>query len=753
MPVGLILGIVAVHGLGWRPIVAVAGTSAAALLLAAWRLSDRPTGRNLALLGGFVFLGAALSLAEIATTRTTVISGTATTRIAGRVVERSIDDRGRYRYLVDIAATARPLLSRPPERARILVNSRHEPFEPGEAFYGLVRLGPPSGPAYPGGYDFAFSPFFDGLGAYGFSLGAPTRAPPEGLEMPQPDQGPGTITVFLAQLREAMTDRIRAVIPGPEGAVAAALITGERQGIPEEVETWFRSTGIAHVLSISGLHLAIVAGAVMVLVRSLLALSPAIALRSQAKKWAAGCALAIAALYLGLSGANVATQRAFVMLAIMLAAVIFDRPALTIRNVSIAATLIILTAPHVVMTASFQMSFAATAALVGAYRALSEAGRQRRERRDRRWAKRGPWVHALLAVGGILMTSLVAGAATAPFSAYHFHQVAAFGLIANLLTMPLFSFVIMPLALIGSLLMPFGLDALCLQPMGIALGIVLDITEWLAGIVPDQKIGLVTGIGLALLAAAILAVTLLASWLRLTALPLAAAGLFLAPNRTPPPDLLIFESGKEVATIEADGTIAFLRKRPNDFVAEQWERAYAASSDPPPQSGRIRIAPACDAHLCSFTTPAGLKVVWTDDYRQTGYACDHADVAIVARAIRLAACRSGAKLVTLRTLRVSGSLAIRRDPATGRPAVTYAIAEPPAPWNRHRLAPWPESWRKPKPGAQSQATDSAAPAGAATAVPTSPRGRAPHAGPARSDQPAARPGSGSTPEAEAGEDQ
>ncbi|MEX6507619.1 ComEC/Rec2 family competence protein [Jiella sp. M17.18] len=698
MPVGLIAGALAAIAGGWRPIPVVAAVSAALLLLAAWRIAERPWRRNALLAAGFVFLGAALALVEEAWTTTTIISGTATTRIAGVVAERSRDDRGRYRYVVDIAATARPTLSRPPERARILVASRHEPIAPGEAFYALVRLGPPSGPAYPGGYDFAYSPFFDGLGAYGFSLGAPSSRPSEGSPAIGPGGGPGAVAIWLARLREAMTERIRAVIPGPEGAVAAALITGERDGIPDDVADWFRSTGIAHVLAISGLHLAIVTGAAMALVRSLIALLPGAALRIPAKKVAAAIALAVAALYLGISGANVATQRAFVMLAIMLVAVIVDRPALTIRNVSIAATIVIVLAPHVVTTASFQLSFAATAALVAAYGAF--ARRRQRQLEERRARKaRSPLRLGVGALGGIVATSLIAGAATAPFAAYHFQQAAAFGVITNLLTMPLFSFAIMPLALASCLLMPFGLDAWPLELMGAAIGLVLRITHRLYGLLPDQSIGLVSGAGLLLLAAAILAAAFLASQFRWVAVPLAVIGLILAPDRTPRPDLLVFESGREVAALSPDGAVAFLRKRTNAFVADQWERAYRSGASPSAGDNpalRPRIDAKCREKVCSFGTASGLRIVWTDDYRKTGYACDHADVAIVARAIRLTACRSGAMLVTLRTLRETGSLAIRRDPQTGRPVFRRSIGVPAAPWNRHRAAPWPESWHRPK---------------------------------------------------------
>lgn len=691
--IGLMVGVVIVYGIGWRPGLAVAAIASIALLALAVRVPGRPVLRPSLVCAGFVLAGAALAMTEIERTDTTLFSGEATVRIAGTVVSRERTDSGRYRYVIDIASTERPVLSRPPERVRIVVGSRHVPISPGGDFRGLVRLRPPSGPAFPGSHDFAFAPFFNGIGAYGFSLGAPEPPVPDILGTASRNGFGAWFRNRLSTVRLAMTERISQIIGGAEGGIAAALVTGERTGIPDEAEEWLRGTGLAHVLSISGLHMAIVTGFAMLLVRSMFALVPAVALRFPIKKIAAVAALIVAAFYLALSGANIATQRAFIMLAIMLTAVLLDRPALTLRNVSIAAIVVIALTPHAVMTASFQMSFAATVALIGGYAALS----RRRARSSavppgsRAWGRR-----ILLAFAAIAMTSLIAGTATAPYAAYHFHRLATFGLVANVLTMPLFTLWIMPLALIGSLAMPFGVDAWAFQAMGYGIGVVLEIARFVYERLPDQAIGLTTATGLALLTAAILAGSYFASRLRYVAVPLALAGLAAAPDRVPPPELLIFEDGKEVALIAEDGQLAFLRERANDFIAAQWERAFEARGRPSTnREPRRRIGADCDEALCRFETRDGLKVVWTDDYEKTGIACDGGDIAIVARAIRLSACRSGAVLVTLRTLRRTGSLAIQRDALSGRPIVDQAIADPPAEWNRHRLAPWPEYWRKP----------------------------------------------------------
>jgi competence protein ComEC len=750
IPAALMLGI-ALFFAGPTPAgLALVGLLGGAIHAGA-RLGARSSGPTLALAGLLLLAGHGLAALEMARTRTTIFSGEATVRIEGTVAWRDRDDKGRTRYLVDVAGTERPHLSRPPERAQILVSSRHAPIDIGGRYRGLVRLRAPSGPAYPGGYDFAFGNFFSRLGATGFALGPPDPASAE--TAPQslsPEQR-------VKRLRLAVSERIRDSIGGAEGAVATALVTGDRAGIPGDVEEWLRSTGLSHVLSISGLHMALVAGFTMALVRGLLAAIPWCALTWPVKKIAAVAALAVSAFYLMLSGSNVASDRSFIMLSIVLLAVLFDRPALTLRNVAIAAIVVLALEPHALMTASFQMSFSATAALVGVYGGFS-----------RWWARRGTAhgqrplaTRTLLFLLGLGAASLIAGAATAPYAAYHFQRVAPYGLVANLIAVPLFSFWIMPVALIAMLAMPFGLDAPFLALMGHGLTLVFAIARFLHERLPDEPTGITTTAGLLLLTLALVAGCFLSSRLRWAAVPLALCGLALAPDRSERPELLAFEDGREVAMIDAAGNLVSRRERPNAFVYDQWLRAFPPPADAATKALAARTAsagagehspgfvcetvtPATDEvaagnagaeagsleqlgtgtgtgaadrttvqraqssaqtlparrqrpmSFCRGTTRSGIRIAWTDDYRQTGRACDSADIAIVARAIRLDACRSGARLITLRTLRRSGSLAVAGRTGEGAAVVTSAIGANQPAWGRHRLAPWPEAWRRPE---------------------------------------------------------
>ncbi|SKA33688.1 ComEC/Rec2 family competence protein [Consotaella salsifontis] len=684
LPIGLILGVLLTYcGMPRWP-YAVSFALAAALLLLSHRL-QRPLARTLATLAASMMLGNGLAVHELATVETTVLSGEVTTRIEGKVIWRDRDDRDRVRYRVRVISTERPRLSRPPEEAQILVAAKHSELAVGQTYRGLVRLKPPSGPALPGSYDFAFTPFFEGLGAYGYALGAPE--PPTGdAEL--------DLALRLTRLRLAISDHIRSILPDESGGVAAAIVTGERSGISDRVDNWLRQSGLSHLLAISGLHMALVAGFALTLTRAALVAIPGLPLRHPIKKWAAGVALIVAGLYLLISGANVATQRAFVMLAIMLLAVLFDRPAITSRNVALAAMIVVAMTPHAVMTASFQMSFSATIALVGAYGTFTH--------RSRSSGRRGIAIKASYSVvlffAGIAISSILASLATAPYSAYHFQRIVPLGLIANLLVLPVFSLWIMPLALLGMVSMPFGLDAMFFRLVGQGLELVFRMAQMVSDTIPTYDTGLVPPLTLLLLTASLLAACLLVSGLRLVAIPLAFTGLIIARTGPPPPELLIFEDGKEIALVDEDGGLSFRKKRPNTFVADQWRKALASGEGATREPGFI-----CDDHVCQGKTRSGLRVFWTDDYKLTGRACDESDVAIVARAINLKVCRSGAALATLKTLRESGSLSVSRDGPKGRALVTPAITNPVSDWNAHRLAPWPERWQR------SQSKDDAGP--------------------------------------------
>ena len=353
--------------------------------------------------------------------------------VAGFVERREERERS-DRITVRVDRIAGPRLNETLERIRVSVRKGSAPAV-GSFVEFKARLSPPLEPLRPGGYDFARDMYFQQIGASGFVLGRIRTA-----------EAPGAPTLWLRYatvidgMREAIDKRIRAVVPGDQGAIASALITGKRDAISTPVNEAMYTSSLAHVLSISGYHMALVAGIVFFMLRALFALMRSFASRYPIKKWAALVALAAAAFYLLLSGAEVATQRSFIMIAIVLIGVMVDRPTLTLRTLTVAAFVVLLLLPEAVVHPSFQMSFAATLALVAGYQGgltwMSRARETPLGARVALWGGRQ--------IVGMILVSLLAGTATIPYIAYHFHRVSPYGVVANLLAMPVVSVWVMP---------------------------------------------------------------------------------------------------------------------------------------------------------------------------------------------------------------------------------------------------------------------------------------------------------------------
>ncbi|MPZ58502.1 MAG: DUF4131 domain-containing protein [Rhizobiales bacterium] len=473
-------------------------------------------------------------------------------------------------------------MSPKPERVRVSVRKGTAP--PMGSFVQLkARLTPPLPPLRPGGYDFARDLYFQGFGASGFALGRIETVPPPG-----PPDLRLRYRAAISGLRDAIDARIRAVVSGDRGSIASALITGKRDAISAQVNNAMYVSGIGHVLSISGYHMAVVAGVMFFFLRGVLALVPAFANRMPIKKWAAIAALAAAGFYLLLSGAEVATQRSFIMVAIVLFGVMLDRPALTLRTITIAALVVLLIAPETLVHPSFQMSFAATLALVATYqhslrwpmRAETSAGA-----RAALWGARE--------ISGLILVSLVAGMATMPYAAFHFHRLAPYGLLANLTTMPVFSMWTMPTGLLGVLLMPFGFDAPLWRLMGAGIDWMIAVALWVAAL--PGAVGRISafGIGPLLLGTAgLLVLCLLRTPLRLagTGLALIAALWAAAAAR---PDILIAADGRAVAIRGADGRLAVAKTGSDTFATRDWLAADgdARTADDPSLTASVRCDP------------------------------------------------------------------------------------------------------------------------------------------------------------------
>ncbi|MCJ9750617.1 ComEC family competence protein [Neorhizobium sp. BETTINA12A] len=675
-------------------------------------------------LGVALFLGG-MMLAQFETWRrsTVVLDTPVTTELAGVVERREIDAQGRWRYVVLIDRTSNPEVRRPPERVSLLARSRHEPAQIGETISGRARLSPPSGPALPGLNDFAFSSYFDGIGAVGFFYGAPKKQA----------AGPSTrswiadIESRLFDLRSAIATRIRETVPGDSGAFAAAIVTDERRAISKGTTEALRLSGLAHIVAISGLNMALAAGIFFVGVRTVLAVFMGFGHAYPVKKIAALGALIMVTAYYLISGFGVSAERAYIMMAIMLVAVLFDRPSISLHNVALSALVIIAMSPSEMLGPSFQMSFAATVALVAGY----ALWKQRAEGRDPQPLPfRHRMVMPILAswnfAAGVFVTSLIGGVSTAMFSVEHFHRIATYGLAANLAAMPIISFVVMPAGLVGMLLMPFGLDAPFMKLMGLGLEAVIAIAGHVAAWGGDVGIGRQHPWFLTVSTAGFLLLTLLRTKLRLIGPPLMVTALLLSwhERSTPLADILVSEDGTMVALVNGE-RVSTNRTRPPDFIYDQWKRALllgdptkpdmSPARDKPPdrkpagakndkrreltsaelETVRLRISQVtsdrftCEPKAWCAASTGNAIIVAVEDGRYAGAACDAADLVIAPRA-RFDRCRSGGLMINGATLRKTGALEISLN-GTGdmrRWEVRAAMAAEDRPWTRHRHYDW-----------------------------------------------------------------
>jgi len=592
VPVLLGVGILAYFALPREPsLVALVAVALGAAAIA-YRSRARIGAFRLWSAVALVLAGAALMTARTAMVATPVLAEAETGDLVGVVESIEVQGPNQHRLVVAVETFEGVALAETPRKARITVRGDLAEIAIGSRIEGLVALFPPPGPVMPGAYDFGRELFFRGIGASGFSYG-----PPDVVGGEQRSLG-DRFAAVIADIRSGVGERIEAAIPGEAGAIARALVTGDRSGISDETAEALRRSGLGHILAISGLHMALVVGAVFGGLRALLALSPTLALHRPIKKWAALGALAAAAFYLVLSGASVATQRSFIMLAVMLLAVLLDRRAFSVRNVAVAATIVLLLTPEALLTASFQMSFAATLALIAGFEVVAE--RRRRQLAigpppDRTIIRR-----ALYWAAGLALTSILAGLATAPFAAFHFHRTAPLSLVANLAAMPLFSLLVMPMALLGVLLMPFGLEVFPLSAMEWGLDRVVAVAEAVDGWTGSS--GLVAAMPSWSLLAIAFGLVWLCVWRqrwRLLGVPVTDAGIAIAAFAERP-TVLVDETGEVVAVRGPEGRYAILGANA-DFEIDAWLRADAdprATNDPSLPDGVL-----CDALGC--TAPFG----------------------------------------------------------------------------------------------------------------------------------------------------
>lgn len=567
---------------------------------------------------------------------------------------------------IELASTTLTL----PEHIRITSRFKEVPPRTGQAITVRAVLRPVPEPVMPGGFDFSRKAFYAGLGAVGFAI-----SPPALLANPPERPFPVSLRAQIDALRTGIESRISSALPEKAASMIVALITGERGRIPDETLQALRDSGLAHMLAISGMHMALMAGSLFWLVRAAAAMVPHLALKRPIKKWAAVVALIGGALYLTISGGSVATQRAFLMMAIVFLAILLNRPALTLRNVAIAACVVLAIFPESLLDVSFQMSFAAVTTLVAVY--------ERVERRRTRSATSQSFTARLTRLSvtymtGIALTTLVASIAIAPFAAYHFNKLAQFSLLANLAAMPVFGLLVMPAALASLMLMPIGLEWHPLQVMAYGVETITSIAEtvaqWDGATIP---VAVMPQISLLALVAGGLWLTLWQTQWRLLGLPIALIGALSAGNQ-PKPDMLIGRDGNLLAIkSESDDLMAIGITRP-DYSLEQWLRAYGDPRNPSEALKGDMFR--CDELAC-VATIAGKSVAFVHHPAALAEECSRADIVIAQMPVNRRCPNARAK-IDRRDLWKEGAHALYLDGQSIR-IETVANARGNRPWSRN----------------------------------------------------------------------
>lgn len=528
--------------------------------------------------------------------------------LEGRVVEIFPLTQGKRIIFDQLTSPAMPVYALP-VKARLVVRTHSDGIYIGDRVGFRAALSPPPPPVLPGGYDFARTSYFKQIGAVGYtvtSLHLLERATHQSIRQ------------RIYNFRIAMAEHMTASMGNDTGAIAAALILGMDNAIDRHILEDMRASGLSHILSVSGMHLSLVAALFFFLVRFLLVLcSESLALRYDSKKLAAIVAIIGTFGYYLVSGMQVAAFRSFLMTSMVIIAILLDRTATPLRSIAWAAFIILLLQPESILDPSFQMSFAAVTALIAAY----DLNRSTFE---------FLLVHRLSGklltyIMGIISSSLIAGTATAPFAIYHFNQYANYSILANLVAVPLTSFIVMPLAVLAFFLYPLEWDGRALTLMHYGIEGVVAIAHWVAEL--PHAVKLIPFMPLSSLMLIILGGLFLClgrgNIIRLfgTAPILLAIAMMVA---SPKPDILIDGKGALFAVRNSNGELIVSSKRHNRYARTMWlkQNGQIEAENFQKPTHKHSLNPVdCDEDTCFYLlheqlavfafTPAGLNAACT----------------------------------------------------------------------------------------------------------------------------------------------
>jgi competence protein ComEC len=564
----------------------------------------------------------------------------------------------------DLRLSVLPVGSKLPRRVRVSLKSDKAPpgIAAGATLRIRARLAPPPPMALPGTHDFARDAWFRGLGAVGRVLGE--------VEVLAPAEASG-----LDSLRNRLGGHIRERLPGSSGSIASALATGDQGAVTEEDAEAMRRSGLAHLLSVSGLHIAAVVGATMLLTLKLLALSERLALRFNLVLASACVGAVVGVAYTLLTGAQVPTVRSCIAALLVLGGLALGRDAISLRLVAVGALIVLLFRPEALAGPSFQFSFAAVTAIIALH--SSAWGRRLLAKRDD-----GPIVRVGRTLMGMVLTGLAVEFALMPFALYHFHKAGLFGVAANLVAIPLTTFVIMPLEAAALFLDLAGLG----KPFWWAAGQALNGLLWVAHAVASARGAVATlpsmsawSFGLMVLGGLWLCVW--TSRARLFGLAPFAVGAFAA-SISSAPDLLVTGDGRHLAIVSPEGMPMMLRDRSGDFMRDLMSEASGFDEEP----GLLAAAPdsSCSRDACVsivrkdgrefrvLATRTATRIEWQSLVK----ACAKVDIAVSDRWLPRS-CKPRWLKLDRKALEATGGIAIYLDDVPRVETVAERLASHP----------------------------------------------------------------------------
>lgn len=449
---------------------------------------------------------------------------------------------------------------------RITQRSNDKVASIGDCVEQIGTIMPPAFEVVVGGYQLDRKNYFEGLKGSGYAESNFYPAECDNVKQ-------GYISLKIGQLRQRIVRHIMRILPPQESSVAAAVIAGDKSLISTAQYDQYRNSGLAHFLAISGLHMSMLSGLMFLLVRFILSLIPQISLRCDTRKIAAVLAMAISFLYLLISGWAVPAQRAFIMIAVVLLGVMVNRRAISMYSVALAAFIILLLSPEVLISASFQMSFAAVIGLIAFYEKYSDNIKNY-------YHQGNHWLQGFkIYIIGILLTDFIASLSTLPFAIYHFNMVALYTTLGNLLAGPIIGLLIMPCVLFSLLLLPLGWDKPFLILAGYGIDGVNHITQFVSSLpqaglhVPAIPFG------------GLLLIVFGGLWLSIWQMPWRKWGFygialgFLSIVLVRTPDILVGDNLKAIAFKNDEGKLELVSTRGGEFIKQAWRSRYPTSND------------------------------------------------------------------------------------------------------------------------------------------------------------------------------